>query len=148
MINDLAKKMMENGIRPELEVFDLGMINYAKYMIGKGLLSPPYYFNIILGNIACAQADMLHLGLMINELPKRSIWSVGAVGNPQLRMNLLSIVSGGGVRLGIEDNIWFDEERTRLTTNFDLVKRIVSIAKAIRKKPYTPKETRDLLKLK
>jgi len=148
MINDLAKKMMDRGIRPELEVFDLGMVNYAKYMIGKGLLSPPHYFNIILGNIACAQADMLHLGLMVNELPEESIWSVGGVGNPQLRMNLLSIASDGGVRLGIEDNIWFDEQRTRLTTNFDLVKRIISIAKTIRKQPYTPEEARDLLQLK
>jgi uncharacterized protein (DUF849 family) len=148
MIKDLAKKMMDRGIRPELEVFDLGMVNYAKYLIRKGLLSPPYYFNIILGNIACAQADMLHLGLMINELPEGSIWSVGGVGNPQLRMNLLSIVSGGGVRLGLEDNIWFDEERKRLSTNFDLVKRIVSIAKTIGKRPYTPTEARDLLQLK
>jgi uncharacterized protein (DUF849 family) len=148
MINDLAKKMLDRGIRPELEVFDLGMVNYAKYMIGKGLLSPPHYFNIILGNIACAQADMLHLGLMVNELPEESIWSVGGVGNPQLRMNLLSIVSDGGVRIGIEDNIWFDEERKRLATNFDLVKRIISISKAIRKKPYTPEEARYLLKLK
>jgi uncharacterized protein (DUF849 family) len=148
MIKDLAKKMMDRGIRPELEVFDLGMVNYAKYMIGKGLLSPPHYFNIILGNIACAQADMLHLGLMVNELPEESIWSVGGVGNPQLRMNLLSIVSEGGVRLGLEDNIWFDEERTRLATNFDLVKRIVSIAKTIGKRPYTPIEARDLLRLK
>ena len=73
---------------------------------------------------------------------------MGGVGNPQLRMNLLSIVSGGGVRLGLEDNIWFDEERTSLATNFDLIKRIVSIAKTIGKRPYTPTEARDLLKLK
>lgn len=148
MIKDLAKKMMDRGIRPELEVFDLGMVNYAKYMIRNGLLSPPYYFNIILGNIACAQADMLHLGLIVNELPEESIWSVGGVGNPQLRMNLLSIIFGGGVRLGLEDNIWFDEERTRLATNFDLVQRILSIAKTIGKRPYTPREARDLLQLK
>ena len=56
MIQALAKKMMENDIRPELEVFDLGMINYGKYLIRKGLIKPPYYFNLILGNIACAQA--------------------------------------------------------------------------------------------
>ena len=59
--------MMEQNIKPELEAFDLGMINYAKYLIRKQMLKPPYYFNLILGNIACAQADMLHLGLMIND---------------------------------------------------------------------------------
>lgn len=145
MIKGLAKKMMDRGIRPELEVFDLGMVNYAKYLIRKGLLSPPYFFCIILGNIACAQADMLHLGLMVNELPEESIWSVGGVGDTQLRMNLLSILCGGGARLGLEDNIWFDEERTRLATNYDLVKRIVSIAKTIGKRPYTPIEAKDIL---
>jgi uncharacterized protein (DUF849 family) len=77
MIQDLACKMRENNIRPELEAFDIGMINYAKYLIKKGFMSPPYYFNLILGNIACAQADMLNLGLMIKELPEGAIWSVG-----------------------------------------------------------------------
>ena len=148
MIQNLLKKMMNRGIRPELEVFDLGMINYAKYLIRKGLLFPPYYFNIILGNIACAQADMLHLGLIIKELPEGSIWSVGAVGDPQLRMNLSSIIFGGGVRLGLEDNIWFDQKRTRLATNYDLVERVVSIAKTIGTRQYTPREARELLQLK
>ena len=148
MIKAIAKKMMDKGIRPELEVFDLGMINYARYLIRKRILSPPYYFNIILGNIACAQADVLHLGLMVKELPEESIWAVGGVGNSQLRMNLMSIISGGGVRVGLEDNIWFDEERTRLSSNFDLVKRIVSIAETLGKRPYTPSEARDLLQLK
>lgn len=147
MIKHLAKEMLERSIRPELEVFDLGMINYAKYLIKKGLFSPPYYFNFILGNISCAQANMLHLGLMVRELPEESICSVGGVGDSQLRINLLSLVSGGGVRVGLEDNSWFDEERTRLATNFDLVKRIVSIAEAIGKRPYTPAEARVLLQL-
>ncbi len=63
-------------------------------------------------------------------------------------MNLLSIVCGGGVRVGLEDNIWFDEERTRLSTNFDLVKRIDSIAGTFGKRRFTPMEARDLLQLK
>jgi len=147
MIQDLARKMLEREIRPELEAFDLGMINYAKYLIRKGLLQSPYYFNLILGNIACAQADLLHLGLMIKELPEGSIWSVGGVGNYQLQMNAIAIAAGGGVRVGLEDNIWYDTERTRLATNRDLVERIVSIANAMGREPISPKEARDLLKL-
>lgn len=147
MIQDLAKRMLERGIRPELEAFDLGMINYAKYLIHKGLLRPPYYFNLILGNIACAQADTLHLGLMIKELPEGSIWSVGGVGNCQLQMNAMSVVAGGGVRVGLEDNIWYDTERTRLATNRDLVERILSIAKALGREPFHPKEARYLFQL-
>lgn len=147
MIQDLARKMLEREIRPELEAFDMGMINYAKYLIRKGFINPPYYFNLILGNIACAQADLLHLGIMIRELPDGSIWSVGGVGNFQLKLNVMGIVSGGGVRVGLEDNIWYDAERTRLATNRDLVERIVSIAENLGYKPYTPNEARELLGL-
>lgn len=145
MIQALAKKMAENGIRPELEVFDLGMINYAKYLMKKGLIKPPVYYNLILGNIACAQANMLSLGLMINELPEDAIWSVGGVGDFQLRMNAMAIVAGGGVRVGLEDNIWYDEGRTRLASNRDLVERVLVIAKAMGRRPCSPKATRDLL---
>ncbi|MBW2173156.1 MAG: 3-keto-5-aminohexanoate cleavage protein [Deltaproteobacteria bacterium] len=145
MIQALAKKMMENNIRPELEAFDLGMINYTKYLIRKGFIKAPYYFNLILGNIACAQANMLSLGLMINELPESAIWTVGGVGDFQLRMNAMAIVAGGGVRVGIEDNIWYDEERTRLASNRDLVERILVIGKAMGREPYSQTETRELL---
>jgi len=147
MIQDLARMMLERGIKPELEVFDLGMINYAKYLISKGLLKAPYYFNLILGNIACAQADILHLGLMTKELPEGSIWSAGGVGDYQLPMNVIAIVADGGVRIGLEDNIWYDAERTRPATNRDLVKRIVMISRGMGLVPFTPKEARELLKL-
>jgi uncharacterized protein (DUF849 family) len=143
----LAREMLEREIRPELEVFDFGMINYAKYLIRKELLFPPYYFNLILGNIACAQADILHIGLLIRELPEGSIWSVGGVGSYQLRANIMSMLSGGGVRIGLEDNIWYDTERTRLATNHELVERIVSIAQTLGFSPYSAKEARELLGL-
>ncbi len=145
MIKDLAQKMSDNNIKPEMEAFDLGMINYAKYLISKGLIPPPYYFNIILGNIACAQADILSLGLMIRELPEGSIWSVGGVGDSQLRMNAMSLVAGGGVRIGLEDHIWYDEARTRLATNRELIERILVIAGALGRTPYTHKEARKAL---
>ena len=147
MIQALARKMMEKGIRPELEVFDLGMINYAKYLIKKGWIKPPYYFNLILGNIACAQANMLSLGLMINELPEGAIWSVGGVGDSQLRMNAMAIVAGGGVRVGLEDNIWYDETRTRLASNRDLVDRVLHIANAMGREPCPQRTTRESLGL-
>jgi 3-oxoadipate:acetyl-CoA acetyltransferase len=145
MIQALAKEMLERGIRPELEAFDVGMINYAKYLIEKELIHPPYYFNLILGNIACAQANLLNLGLMINELPAGSIWSIGGVGRFQLPMNAAALVAGGGVRVGLEDNIWFDDERTRLVTNRELVERVLSIAHALGRVPFTGQEAREFL---
>ena len=145
MIQKLARKMLDNKIKPELEAFDLGMINYAKYLIKKGLIKPPYYFNLILGNIACAQANMLSLGLMVNELPEGSIWSVGGVGNWQLQMNAMALVAGGGVRVGLEDNIYYDSERTRLAKNRELVERILFIAKALGRRPFSHKEAREIV---
>jgi uncharacterized protein (DUF849 family) len=124
MISALAQEMKNRGILAELEAFDTGMINYAKYLERKGLLEPPHYFNLILGNVACAQADLLHAGIMLGDLPDRSVWSMGGIGNFQLQVNSMSIAMGGGVRVGLEDNIWFDSERTKLARNIDLLNRI------------------------
>lgn len=145
MIKALARKMLSKGIRPELEAFDIGMINYANYLIRKGLLKPPYYFNLILGNIACAQANMLNLGLMIKELPQDAIWSVGGIGKYQLPMNAMALIAGGGVRVGLEDNIWWDEGRTRLATNRELIERILTVAEATGHTPYSQTEARQML---
>ncbi|MCU0598942.1 MAG: 3-keto-5-aminohexanoate cleavage protein [Desulfobacterales bacterium] len=147
MIQALARKMLDNGIKPELEAFDLGMINYAKYLIHKGLLKPPYYFNLILGNIACAQANMLSLGLMAKELPEGSMWSAGGIGEWQIQVNAMSLAAGGGVRVGLEDNIYYDRQRTTLALNKDLIGRVLRIASALGRTPYTQKETRVLLGL-
>ncbi len=145
MIKALAEKMAANNIRPELEAFDIGMINYAKYLLKKGYIQKPCYFNLILGNIACAQANMLNLGLMVNELPVGSIWSAGGIGEHQIKMNVMAMISGGGVRIGLEDNIWFDEERTRLSSNIDLIKRHLRIAESLNIKPYNVKQAREVL---
>ena len=99
VIQNLVIEMRQRNIMPELEAFDAGMINYAKYLEAKGLLESPHYFNLILGNIACAQADLLHAGIMIRDLPHDSFWSLGGVGDAQLMMNSIGIASGGGVRV-------------------------------------------------
>lgn len=147
MIQALAREMKSRGILPELEAFDAGMINYAKYLEGKGLLEPPHYFNLLLGNIACAQADLLHAGIMIRDLPRNSLWSLAGIGNNQLMMNALAIAAGGGVRVGLEDNIWYDLNRTRYATNADLLRRIRNLAEANERKVMSPRDLRKLLNL-
>jgi uncharacterized protein (DUF849 family) len=148
VIMGLASKMKERGIRPELEAFDSGMINYAKYLIRKGLLSPPYYFNLILGNIACAQADLLHAGIMIRDLPPDSYWSLGGIGDQQIVMNSIAISIGGGVRVGLEDNYWFDSGRTKLAKNIELLERIKIIAHANEREIMNPSVLREKLGLR
>jgi len=147
MIQDLARTMMAKGIKPELEVFDLGMINYAKYLIHKKLIRPPYYVNFILGNIACAQSDLLHLGLLINELPGQTYWSAGGVGDFQFQTNVMALLSGGGVRVGLEDNIFYDSKRKKLATNHGLLSRVIHVAKMLNCEPYKASELRKKLRL-
>ena len=147
MIQDLADKMKRLGIVPELEAFDAGMINYAKYLIKKGLLDPPCYFNLLLGNIACAQADLLHAGIMIRDLPENSIWSFAGIGDQQLMMNSVAIAIGGGVRVGLEDNIWYTSSRSKLASNIDLLKRIHILAEANERKIMTSEEFRQKMNM-
>jgi 3-keto-5-aminohexanoate cleavage enzyme len=147
MIMDLALELKDRRIKPELEVFDVGMVNYAYYLINKKAIKPPFYFNLILGNIACAQADPLHAGVILRELPEGSLWSMGGIGNFQLSMNAMSISIGGGVRVGLEDNIWLDRQRTKLARNIDLVKRIHLISEANERPIMPAEELRHLLNL-
>ena len=130
-VTRLAEIMKERGIRPELEVFDLGMVNYAKLLIDKGLIEPPFYFNILLGNVASAQATLLHLGTLVADLPPQSIWSVAGIGRYQRIANALGVAVGPGVRTGLEDNLWLDDERTTLATNLQLVQRVAAQAAAL-----------------
>lgn len=148
MIQKLAEEMKNKGILAELEAFDSGMINYAKYLERKGLLQPPHYFNLLLGNIACAQADLLHAGIMVRDLPTGSVWSYGGIGDTQLMMNSLAIASGGGVRVGLEDNIFYDVKRTHLAKNSELIRRIHTLAEANERQIMRPSELRKILGLK
>lgn len=147
MIKALASAMKTKGIMPELEAFDAGMINYARFLEGKGLLQAPHYFNLLLGNIACAQADLMIAGLMVRELPPSSFWSFAGIGKAQLMMNSIAISAGGGVRVGLEDNIWFDKERTRLASNSDLLHRVHRLAESNERKVMVPGDLRRLLNL-
>ena len=139
----LITMMQERGIIPELEAFDTGMINYAKYLISKGILQPPHYFNLIFGNIASAQADLLHAGLALQELPAGCQWAFGGIGGAQLPMNVMAIVAGGGIRVGLEDNIYFDDQRSRLATNIELVQRVHDLAMIYGRRVMKPHELRE-----
>lgn len=143
----LAEIMRERGIKPELEVFDLGMVNYARYMIDRGLLTPPYYFNILLGNVGTAQASLLPLAAMLGELPSQSYFSLAGMGRFQAQAAALGAVLGHGVRTGLEDNLWRDAQRTRLARNADLVQNALGIASALGRPVATAAQTRAWLAL-
>jgi uncharacterized protein (DUF849 family) len=135
-IKDFAQEMLDKGIVPELEIFDLGMINYAKYLIQRDLLRPPFYANLFLGNVAGAQ--IAHAATLVQDLPDDTVWSLAGVGDAQLSANVMGIAMGGGVRVGLEDAIHMDAARTVLATNVALVERIHRIAGEFERKLMTP----------
>jgi len=137
-IEILIDAMDQYGVKPELECFDPGMVNYAKYLIKKGRLTGPHYFNLLMGNIAGTQVDMAYAGLLIKDLPDYSFWSFAGFGKYQLTANTLAIATGGGVRVGLEDNIWQNSSQTEMASNLSLLARIHRIAQEFERPVMTP----------
>jgi len=127
IIEGLLDKMLDFGVNPELECFDLGMINYGKYLLNKKQITSPSYWNLIFGNIAGLQPTFSQIGTSISEIPENHFISLGGIGKYQLKANAMAIASGLGVRVGLEDNIWFDKERTIKATNIGLLKRVYGL---------------------
>ncbi len=144
-IQGLARRMQERGIVPEWEIFDAGMLDYGHYLRERGLLSGPVYANILLGSLGTLAATPFNLALLVERLPSGAMWAATGVGRYQFAMNRLAIAMGGGVRVGLEDNIWFDDERTELATNARLVERLVGIGRAMGREPATPGQVRARL---
>ena len=120
----LAREMELNGVNPELEVFDLGMMNYLNYLRRKGQLKPPYYINIILGNISGAQNDPASIAALLRSTPDEALVSLGGIGKFQLDTHLTALAMNLGVRIGLEDNIYFDRKRDKLASNIGLLERL------------------------
>ena len=125
MICRLAEKMNAFGVKQELECFDLGMINFGRHLIKQGLLHPPFYWNLIFGNIAGFQLKPAHIRAACEDLEgDDNHIAFGGIGKEQLPANRLAIEEGFGVRIGLEDNIWFDAAKTRMATNQMLLQRV------------------------
>ena len=144
MIVKLVQKMTEYGVVPELECFDLGMINYGRYLIDKKYIEGPFYWNLIFGNIAGFQASFNQIGIALNDIPKDHFVSLAGLGADQLPVNSTAISMGYGARIGIEDNIWWDEKRSRHVSNIELIKRSHELIEINQKTFFNPKEFGEL----
>jgi uncharacterized protein (DUF849 family) len=147
MIVRLAGRMAERGIVPELEIFDFGMLDYAHYLIGRGILKPPFVFNLLLGSLGTLAATPLNLALLVDRLPAGSFWCAAGIGRFQFPMNALAVAMGGNVRTGIEDNLFMDAAKADPASNERLVQRIVRYAEALGRQVATPDQTRSMLGL-
>lgn len=146
-IVELARRMNDSGIKPEIEVFEPGMINMARYLQRKGLLDEPLYVNILLGNLGTCPAGGCDLAWMLNALPEGSVWSATGIGRYQLPVHGMALAMGGHVRVGLEDNLYYDWGTRALATNRQLVERVVRIGAELGRRPATPDETRELIGL-
>jgi len=146
VVRGLARIMGERGIVPELEIFDLGMVNFAHVLRKEGLLPGPVVANLFFGNVAGMQANLPEVGLAVERLPEGAMWSGAGLGDFQLTAQSLAVAAGGGVRVGLEDGIWFDRARTRLATNPMLVERVHDLLAVHDRAPMKPDELRALLR--
>lgn len=125
----LIEKMKQYGVKPEIECFDSGMLNYTNYLINKGVLTGTNYVNIILGNIYNAQSDLSTISSIIANKPDNSLMCFGGIGKEQLKSNIVGLLYSDGIRIGLEDNLYYENKQK--TTNIDLLKRIHRIIEEI-----------------
>ena len=142
MILKLIEKMDQYGVIPEIECFDSGMINYTNYLIKKGILKGPHYMNVIFGNIYNAQMDSSTLSSVVNNLPENAKVCFGGIGKDQLNSNVLGLIYGDGVRVGLEDNLYIRNKE--LTTNLELLGRVHRIMNEMELSVLTPNEFKKL----
>ncbi len=148
MIQKLALKMKENGVKPGLEIVNAEMITLVKSMQDKGIIEPPFYFNTVFNNgFSEIKTELSEAALLVSQLPANSYWTFGGTDASQLTMNTMAILQGGGIRIGIGDNIYFDEEQTHLASNEDLLDRMNEIATLLDSAPHTPAEVREMLNM-
>jgi uncharacterized protein (DUF849 family) len=125
----------------------MGMLDYAHYLIDKGILQPPYYFNFLLGSLGTLQARLHNLLSLVDNLPDGAIWAATGIGQYQFEVNCWAVALGGNVRVGLEDWLWMDQEKDIPATNVTLVKRLVKIGKLLNRNPMKPAQLRELWKI-
>jgi 3-keto-5-aminohexanoate cleavage enzyme len=143
-LESLASDMHEHLVTPEIEIFDTGMIENARELINRELLTPPHWFQFVLGIRGGAPATARELTHMVDSLPAGAQWSVCAIGRHQLPMNMIAMAMGGHVRTGLEDNIYYSY-RQLATGNPQLVERLARLAREMGREIAKPDEARQMI---
>jgi 3-keto-5-aminohexanoate cleavage enzyme len=142
----LAKETLMKGIKPELEVFDVGMVFTCLRFLERGLLKPPLHFQFVLGILGGMPATPKSLLHLYETIPQGSTWSVIGIGPGQLPMAMIAMAVEGHVRVGLEDNIYYSKG-VLATNNAQLVERVVRISKEFGREVATPSDAREILNL-
>jgi 3-keto-5-aminohexanoate cleavage enzyme len=146
LVETFARRMREAGIAPEIEVFDVGMIDEALRLRSMGLISDPLHFDFVMGVPGGIGPDPAHLVHMVRSLPAGSSWSVAGIGRHQLTLGTMALAMGGHVRVGFEDNIFYRKGQLA-RSNAELVARIARLAGELDRPVATPAQAREMLQL-
>jgi 3-keto-5-aminohexanoate cleavage enzyme len=145
LIDNLATDMHKYGIKPEMEIFDVSMINNALALVEKNLATPPLHFDFVMGLKGAIPATVENLVHLKNSIPPESTWTTTGIGAAQLVMNTHAILMGGHTRVGLEDCIYY--RRGELATNERMVERVVRLSKEFGREVAAPDEARQILHL-
>ncbi len=141
----LAGVFKETGVKPEIEVFEAGMINNALFLVKKKLLTPPLHFDFVLGAPGAMPGTVRHLVFLADTLPPGATWTVAGIGPAEIPLATAAIAMGGHVRVGIEDNLRLPDGA--LATNAQLVQTAARIARTMGRAIASPAEARQMLSL-
>jgi len=144
-IEYLAGVFKETGVKPEIEVFETGMINNALYLQTKGLIEAPFHFDFVLGAPGSMPGTVRNMVFLSESIPPGSTWTVAGIGGAQIPLAAAAIVMGGHVRVGLEDNLYMPDGS--MASNPRLVEKVVAIANEIGRETATPEEARTVLSL-
>lgn len=148
MMRDFGKRMIERGIKPEYECFEMGHLDTILNMARKGQVpGAPMQFNFVLGVPGCTTATVPNLCWLVNAIPAGSTWTVTGVGRNAFPMAAAAIAMGGNVRVGFEDNLYLEKGKLA-KSNGELVEKVVRIARELGREIATPDEAREILGLK
>jgi len=146
ILRAMARRVLDLGVRPELEVFDTGHLVLVKELVAEGLLEEPLLIQLCTGIPYGAPDDPATLLAMVNQLPPGAVFSTFSIGRMQLPFVAMAALVGGNVRVGLEDNLYLS--RGRLATNGELVERAVRILEAMNVRVLGPAEVREKLRLR
>ncbi|MCZ7664626.1 MAG: 3-keto-5-aminohexanoate cleavage protein [Thermoleophilia bacterium] len=142
----LAARMMELGIKPELEIYDTGHLEMGLALLHEGLLAEPLQVSFVMGVRGGMPADPALLSYLVAHLPSGTNWQVIGVGKANLPMTSIGLAMGGNARTGLEDTLMLEKGRPA-TSNAELVARLVGVARMLQREPATVAEVVDILKL-
>ena len=145
MLREMAKIIQELGVKPEIEVFELGQIWFAKQLIKEGLIDEPPLFQLCMGIPWTAEANAENMLALRNMLPENSIWAGFGISRLQMPMVAQAMILGGNVRVGLEDNLYL--KKGVLASNGQLVERAVEIIERLGGSIVSPQQTREKLGL-